>query len=162
MPASAPPEVQVIQWEDIFAVVDTGRANPEEYATIRDRITEQARKYPGGIGCLAIIPKNATPLPEEARTALNAALAELGGSLRCICWVVEGTGFQGAMVRAVLTGLNFVAKRSYATHVSTSMLEAIGWVLTNLANPRNRSGQVVIARDAIESQRLDRALLEPG
>jgi hypothetical protein len=160
MPASAPPEVQVIQWEDIFAVVDTGRADPKEYALIRDLITDQARRFPGGVGCLAIIPQNATPLPEEARTALNAALAELGGSLRCICWLVEGTGFQGAMVRAVLTGLNFVAKRSYATHVSTNMREAIGWILTNLANARNRSGQVVLACDAIEGQRQDRPQLQ--
>ena len=57
------------------ASVDTGRADPKEYAVLRDLITEQARKFPGGIGCLAIIPQNATPLPDEARTALNASLA---------------------------------------------------------------------------------------
>jgi hypothetical protein len=154
------PEVQVVLWEDIFAVVDTGRGDPSEYTVLRDLIIAQAKKFAGGIGCLAIIPQNATPPPDETRTALNAALAELGGSLRCICWLVEGTGFQGAMVRAILTGLNFVARRSYATHVSTNMNEAIGWILTHLANPRNRSGQIAIARDAIESQRQDRAPLE--
>jgi hypothetical protein len=147
--------VQVILWEDIFVVVDDGKARPHEYVTLRQLITAQAKRFPSGLGCLAIIPQNARPPSEDSRKALNAGLEGLAGALRCICWLVEGSGFQGAMVRAVLTGLRFVALRSYATHVSTNMDEAIAWMLTHLANPDDRGSDVVTAREEIMRRRHD-------
>jgi hypothetical protein len=155
VPSLAPPAVQVILWQDIFAVVDSGRARPHEYAVLRSLITAQAEKYPNGIGCLAIIPRNATPPSDHSREALNLGLEAVRGSLRCMCWLVEGSGFQAAMVRAVLTGLRLVAQRSYATHVSTNMDEALGWMVTHLPNRANGPTDVADARRAITRQRVD-------
>ena len=155
MPALAPPAVQVILWQDIFAVVDNGRARPHEYGVLRSLITAQAEKFPNGIGCLAIIPRNATPPSDRSREALNLGLEAVRGSLRCMCWLVEGSGFQGAMVRAVLTGLRLVAQRSYATHVSTNVDEALGWMLTHLPGRTSSPTDIESARRAIGGQRLD-------
>ncbi len=155
VPVLAPPAVQVILWQDIFAVVDNGRARPHEYAVLRSLITAQAARFPGGIGCLAIIPKNATPPSEHSREALNLGLLAAAESLRCMCWLVEGSGFQGAMVRAVLTGLRLVAERTYATHVSTNMDEALGWMMTHLPSSTRAATDVATARDAINRQRAD-------
>ncbi len=147
--------MQVILWQDIFAVVDTGKARPHEYGSLRSLITAQAEKFPNGIGCLAIIPGNATPPSDRSREALNLGLDAARGSLRCMCWLVEGSGFQGAMVRAVLTGLRLVVQRSYDTHVSTNIDEALGWMLTHLGNRASGPAEIEDARRAILGQRLD-------
>jgi hypothetical protein len=152
VPSLKPPVVQVLHCEDIFAVVDNGRAQPDEYEGLQRLMKAQAARFSGGIGCLVIIPRNATPPTEEARKALNRVLESTPGSLRCLCWLVEGTGFQGAMVRAVLTGLRLVAGRAYATHVSTDIDEALGWLLTFLRGS-STSSDIDFARREISRQR---------
>jgi hypothetical protein len=150
-----PTHAQIILWEDVFVVIDDGRTSPAEYAVLRDLIVEQAKRFPGGIACLVIIPKDATPPSDEARKALNGALQGVSGALRCICWLVEGTGFQGAMVRAVLTGLSLVARRSYATHVSSNMDDAFTWMLAHLPSPEKRADAVARAREDIGRKRTE-------
>jgi hypothetical protein len=59
------------------------------------------------------------------------------------------------MVRAVLNGFRLVAMRSYATHVSTDMDEAIGWLLTRLPKPDSRAPHVGMAREEITRRRRD-------
>jgi hypothetical protein len=88
------------------------------------------------MGCLVIIPVDAKPPSEPVREAMKAALAVL--RLRCLCWLVEGAGFQAAMVRGVLTGLRLVANRSYATHVSRDLEEALTWILPHLEGGSKR------------------------
>ncbi len=147
--------LQVIVWRDIVVVIDNGRARPGDYSVLRDLVRGQAVSFPGGIGCLAVIPQNAVPPSDEARQALNAALHEATGSLRCMCWLVEGAGFQGAMVQAIITGLRLFTRRAYATHVSTNMQEAIGWLLSNLGSPERRAADAAGACQQIRRQRTD-------
>src|SRR5262245_57929704 len=124
--------IPVLVWNDILVVIDDGKGRPFDYKLLQKLATERAQKHSAGIGVLTVIPKDATPPSAEARAAMNEAINNVLGSLRCLCYLVEGTGFQGAMVRAVLTGMRFLGQRPYATHVSTDLEDALGWMLGHL------------------------------
>jgi hypothetical protein len=142
-------------WKDIFAVVSNGRLQPDEFDLLRRLIVEQAARFPAGVGCLTIVPKDASPPSDASRQALNAALGKVQGSLRCICWLVEGQGFQSAMVQAVLTGLRVAARQwPYPTNVCTNFDEALGWILLQLPGPQRRSNDLGEARKEILRQRV--------
>jgi hypothetical protein len=154
--ASVPPPapINVLFWQDVFVVMDNGRASPRHYGILGDLVLERARRYPG-VGMLSIIPANAIPPSDEARTAMNAAIARAEGSLKAICWLVEGGGFQGAMVRAVLTGLRLFGRHTYPTHVTTSMSEALAWILHQLDAGDLRLNLVPAGVQIIERQRAN-------
>jgi hypothetical protein len=148
------PSGQILLWKDIFAVVSNGRLRPEEFELLRQLLVAQAEQFPTGIGCLTIVPKDATPPSDASRRALNAALGRVEGSMRAICWLVEGDGFQGAMVQAVVAGLRVAARQwPYATHVCTSLDEALAWLLLQLPRPGRRASDIAEARKALLHQR---------
>jgi hypothetical protein len=65
----------------MLTVIDNGRARPEEYATLRAMLGELAAKHPTGVGCLAVIPRNASPPSDEPsayRSERIAAVHVLG------------------------------------------------------------------------------------
>lgn len=85
---------------------------------------------------------------------MNATLESV--PLKCICWYVEGSGFQASMVRAVLTGLRFFAHRSYATQVASDLETSIQWIFTQLdrTSPRRRSVTEAMAKIREQRQKL--------
>ncbi len=119
--------IQVILWEALFVVIDEGKGTASDYDVLRRMVIEQSSRHTGGLGCLTVIPANAKPPSDEVRASLNKTLEVI--PLKCICWQVEGAGFQAAMVRAVLSGLRFFKRQSYPTHISTDLVEALGWML---------------------------------
>jgi hypothetical protein len=143
--------IQVITWEDVFVVIDDGGGKPSDYEILRDILARLGKEYPSGLGCLTVIPPDAKPPSEEARKALNAGLEV--ANLRCICWLVEGSGFQGAMVRAVLTGLRFFVRAQYPRSIVTSLEEGIAWILPHLEGGAKRVQRVQEAAAAISGQR---------
>jgi hypothetical protein len=143
--------VKVVLWKDVFVIIDDGSARASDYGPVIRRIEQLNRKYSGGLGCLVIIPANATPPPEDVRRMLNAVLD--GISLKCLCWLVEGSGFQGAMVRAVLTGLRLFSRRKYPTSVESDVEPAIVWILPHLEGGQTRLSEAAAAIKSIRSQR---------
>ena len=146
-------KLQLITWSDVFVLVDHGQAGPAEYATLGEVVVAEAAKYPAGIGALTIIPPNAKPPAESARVALSELLQRLGSSIRCICWLVEGAGFQGAMARGVLTGVRMFGRLPYDSHVSSEITEALGWLLGRLDGTKERLPLVPDGVRWIEEQR---------
>ena len=151
--APSPPALNVILWKDVFVVIDNGKARASDYATLGQLVREQAARYPIGVGCLTIIPASATPPNDEVRRAMNEALGSLKDSLRCICWLVEGAGFQGAMVRAVLTGLRVFGRHPYPTHISNQIEDALSWIMTHLEGGSSRLAATPLAVATIRQQR---------
>lgn len=88
---------------------------------------------------LTIIPRDAVPPSEPVRAAINTALKRVSDTLVAASWAIEGVGFQGAMARAVLTGLRFFTNSSYARHVSSSVAESLQWLLPRLPGERRLS-----------------------
>jgi hypothetical protein len=148
------PHLQVVLWRDIFVVIDDGRAPAHDYPPLKRRVTEQASRHAFGIGGLVVVPPNAHPPTPEARDAISTLLADLGDKLRCVCWLVEGGGFQGAMARAVLTGLRLFGRYPYATHLSTQLTDSLKWLLPHLADGSSRLRDVDKAAEFITMERV--------
>jgi hypothetical protein len=155
---AAEPALQVLQWEDVFVVIDDGRGRASDYdVLVRGVLAEQASRYAIGLGCLVIIPVDAKPPSEPVREAIKASLAVV--PLRCLCWLVEGAGFHAAMVRGVLTGLRLVVSRPYDTHVSRDLEEALRWMLPHLVGGTKRIETVSRAAAAIRTRRSGTVLV---
>lgn len=122
-------------WRDIVAIVDDGRQSAPAYEALARLAVALKTEHPRGYGVLIIIPKNARPPSDQARRAINAALEAAVGGLKCICWLVEGRGFQAAMARAVLTGLRFFPRGNFETSVKSDLPEAIEWILRCIRGP---------------------------
>jgi hypothetical protein len=151
--AAVTSHLQIILWRDIFVVVDDGTAGAAEYPRIAQLVAEQSKGHRGGIGGLSVIPPNARPPTAEARRAISDLLVNLGPGLRCVCWLVEGGGFQGAMARAVLTGLRMFGSYPYATHVSTELEDALGWTLAQLREGGTRLQEAFTGTEFIRAER---------
>ncbi len=151
--------VQVIRWEALFVVIDEGKGTASDYEVLRKMVVEQAAQHPGGLGCLAIITANAKPPSDEVRASLNKTLEVI--PLKCICWQVEGAGFQAAMVRAVLSGLRFFKRQSYPTHISTDLIEAVGWMLPLLEPDTMTHERIQLAVKHIRSERARGRFAKP-
>lgn len=137
--------VTAFVWRDIVVLCDDGRADAGAYAGLREIAESVQRRYPYGVGVLIVVPQNAVPPGEEVRRAINETLASVEKSIRCMCWLVEGSGFQGAMVRAVLTGIRFVSHTSYARHVSMDLEHALTWMCSQLERGSSSLGKVEMA-----------------
>jgi hypothetical protein len=157
--STVPPPIQtmspnkVIFWRDVFVLVDNGKARVNDYAHFGRLILEQKAKYKAGIGSLVIIPEGATPPPDEVRKAINRALNNLDDGLRCFCWIVEGSGFQAAVARGVLTGIRLFGRHRYPTQIETNLEEALAWILPHLDGGKKRLADVPAAAAFIRHER---------
>lgn len=143
----------VILWRNIFVVVDNGKVPASQYSNLRQRVIAQASGFKEGVGGLVIIPENATPPPEDVRNAINDALKGLADALRCFCWVVEGSGFQGAMVRGVLNGIRMFSRHPYPTSITANLDDGLAWVLPRLGAGALRTADLNQARLQIGLER---------
>ena len=145
--------VKVIVWRDVLVLTDDGRSVVSDYEELFEIGTELHRRYPEGWGMLTIIPDNAVPPSEPVRAAINQALTRVNETLVAASWAIEGVGFQGAMVRAVLTGLRFFTSATYARHVSCSLEESLNWLLPQLPGGELRLGEYDEAIQYIATRR---------
>lgn len=122
-------------WRDIVAIIDDGKQSAPAYEALARLAVALKTEHPRGYGVLIIIPKNARPPSDRARRAINDVLDAAAGGLKCICWVVEGKGFQAAMARAVLTGLRLLPRTSFETNVKSDLAEAVEWLLRCIRGP---------------------------
>ena len=155
LPRGATPSSRnrILFWRDICVVVDDGSARVVDYADFGRLILEQKSKYPGGIGCLVIIPQQAKPPPDDVRKAINRALADIEDGLSCFCWVVESTGFSAAMARGVLTGIRILARHKYPIETKLDLKDALTWMLPHLEGGKQRIADVPEAVAYILQQR---------
>jgi hypothetical protein len=136
------PHLQFLTWREVFVLIDDGKARRSDYDELGERVLSEVVRFPKGVGALIIIPPDATPPREDTRRAMNDLMRKLGQSLRCLCWMVEGSGFQGAMVRAVLTGLKAFGRFGYPCNISSDLNEALGWIREQLSPRKPRPGEI--------------------
>ncbi len=143
-------------WRDIVAIVDDGRQSATAYVPLGKLAAKLEAEYPRGYGLLIIIPGNARPPSDHARRAINDVLEAAAGGLKCVCWLVEGKGFQAAMARAVLTGLRLFPRTPFATSVQSDLNQALAWVLSYIRGPSlNLDEEVASAHAHFIRRRLE-------
>jgi hypothetical protein len=117
-----------VQWQDLFVVIDDGHVSVAEYERIEPLVKLQAKSCKNGLACLVIIPEQAIPPPARVRQHLQGMLSRL--PMRALTYLVEGSGFKAAAVRAVLISLGIFQRDKYPTKVLTSLQDALEWLLT--------------------------------
>jgi hypothetical protein len=133
--SSNPIMLAPLLWRDIVAIIDDGRQSGPAYQALTRLAAALKTEHPRGYGLLIIVPKNARPPSDQARRAINEALEAAVGGLKCVCWLVEGKGFQAAMVRAVLTGLRFFPRSAFESNVKSDLSDAVEWILRCIRGP---------------------------
>ena len=102
---------------------------------------------------MVIIPSCARPPPEEGRRAIKASLDSLAERLRCLCWMVEGSGFRAATTRAALAGLALFVRAPYPTAVHKDVTEALRWLLPHFRS-EVRAADILDAATSVEHGRF--------
>jgi hypothetical protein len=148
-----PEPILHISWRDIVAIIDDGRQSAPAYRELVILAEALRNEHPRGYGVIIIIPKNARPPSDHTRRAINDALEAAAGGLKCVCWLVEGKGFQAAMARAVLTGLRLLPGIAFETSVKSDLHDALQWTLSCLRGSRVNIADELAAAVAFFSRR---------
>jgi len=91
----------------------------------------------GGTGALLVINSDCKPPSEEARTYIRMELAK--SSMVAAAQVVEGTGFRGAAMRAVLSVLQLASRARYPMEIFSGVEEGAHWLSGELRTRLGRS-----------------------
>jgi hypothetical protein len=115
---------------------------------------EQAKLFPQGIALIGILPVDAKPPPDDVKRTVKSLFTRMAGSISCLAYVVEGTGFKGVAARATLVGMKIFASRPYPIYVEVSMHEVLKKVLPHLQHGRTVSSDVNVIAQHIADWRL--------
>jgi hypothetical protein len=144
----------VVQWQDLFVIVDDGHISIPEYERTEPLVLTQAKRCPNGLGCLVILPGRATPPPAAVRNYLQGILGRL--PIRALGYLVEGTGFKAATARAALIGLGIFQRKDYPSKVFTGLDLALGWLLSGAQSPSDvRGAMKAISESRARTKRDD-------
>jgi hypothetical protein len=134
----------IVQWQDLFVLVDDGSIPGAGYGPIEAAIREQNALFPKGVALLCILPPHAKPPPDDVKRAVKSALTRVAPSLSSLAYVIEGTGFKGVAARAALIGMKIFSSRPYPIYVEISLREAIGKMASHMANGHLVSVEVIM------------------
>jgi hypothetical protein len=146
-------ELQSVVWRDVFVILRNGRATVENQRELERRMIERSHGFPGGIGVMVLIHSNAPMPDEEVRRELVALFSRQSSRIRGLVWVIQGTGFQAAAVRAVLTSFSLAAKQTYPTYIANDVRSALVWLLPLLEGASARLADADLATLEIERAR---------
>jgi hypothetical protein len=145
-------------WQNVIMVIDDGRAPAHAYATQDVHLARLAALFPGNVGSLVVIPADAVPPTDEARRAINAVMERHAACLKSVVCVVEGGGFQSAVVRATLTTMTLTLKKMRGWKVASNVDEGLGFIV---ARTRVRPDGTVPALDLTNARRALEELRRP-
>ena len=135
---------QFIQWQDLFVLVDDGTISVSRYAPVESSLREQAKAFPNGISLLCILPPEAKPPPDDVKRSVKSALTRVASLISCLAYVIEGSGFKAVAARATLVGMKIFSSRPYPIYVETSVREALGKVVSHMANGHMLSLEILM------------------
>lgn len=105
-----------------------GVVNASRFQFQREAVEYVTSRHPGEAALLCIVEPTSEPPPQELRQAASELLSELGPKLRCVAYVIEGTGFRAAMIRGVLSGIELMRRSSYPARYFAHASHAAAWI----------------------------------
>lgn len=144
---------QFIQWYDLFIVVDDGAIPLPRYSAIEAAMRDQAREFPDGIACLVILPPDTRPPPDEVKRRVKTLLTNVGPSLSCLAYTIEGSGFKAITVRATLVAMKIFSAERYPIYVDMSLESSLRKLLPHLAHGRTVTRSANLVLDVIRDAR---------
>ncbi len=94
----------------------------------RPTLARMARAYPAGFPTLTwVLPSAGFSLDAASREAASQVTAEYAKSILSRATLIEGTGFQAAAVRAIVTGIDFVSRTTSPGKVFADLESSLAW-----------------------------------
>ncbi|HEY5958453.1 MAG TPA: hypothetical protein VIV60_17940 [Polyangiaceae bacterium] len=118
-------------------VVWRGVTTPAAVARVRAAGVAALELSPGGIGMIGVVEQGAQVPDAECRrlsAQVNDELASMG--VVGLAAVMPMSGFTGACMRGVVTGLNLLARNRYPFRAYESSAEACSWLSKLLSNSK--------------------------
>lgn len=114
--------------------------------------------YPGDASILCVIEPASEPPSQELRGKASRLLNELGPKIRCLSFVVEGTGFRAAMIRGVLSSLELLKRdKSFPTRYFGHAAHGATWIETQTGQAASEmSNGVNYLRERLNRQYQER------
>jgi len=113
-----------------------GVVNESRFRLQREAIEQVASRHPGDAGILCIIEPASEPPPQSLREAASTLLNQFAPKLRCVAYVIEGTGFRAATIRGVLSGIELVRRSAYPARYFATVAEAAIWISVETGRSR--------------------------
>jgi hypothetical protein len=101
--------------------------------------SEVVRKCPKGFVALALIRSVNANLPADVRAEAERLTKEPPPGLRAIAQVIYGSGFAGAAIRSVATGMQLISRQPRPSKVFDTLEHATSWLaprMNELPDPR--------------------------
>ena len=135
-PELADEAVCITFWENVFVNVWRLPARLHHFEALRRGSAYLTSRY-GKFGSFTVISPKFARLPAAGRERQEAAKLsrQLSENVLAAVRVVEGGGFGGAAIRAVLAGMNLVSGARHPTKVADSLVEAAEWLVPQLDLP---------------------------
>jgi len=114
-------------------------------------LEELSKDCGGGTGTLLVINSDCKPPSDEARTYIRTELAN--SSMVAAAQVVEGTGFRGAAMRAVLSVLQLASRTRYPMEIFSGVDEGARWLCSELRTRLGRAPEPLLLVNAVRTLR---------
>jgi hypothetical protein len=95
-------------------------------------LAELSDELRAGTGAMLVIESSVDPPDDKSRAYIRAELAR--SSMLAAAQVVEGTGFRGAAMRAVLSMLQIAVRPSYSMKIFSEVSDGALWLSSALAD----------------------------
>lgn len=103
--------------------------NDPRFQIQREALEHVTSRYPGQASVLCIIEPASEPPSQELREAASQLLTDLGSKIRCIAYVVEGSGFRAAMIRGVLSSVELLRRgKQFPSRYFANVAHASAWL----------------------------------
>jgi len=95
------------------------------YRDAMQLVTRVGRRHPTGVGVMQVVEVDAVPPDSDTRNAFGEMMRH--PAVKHFSLTHEGTGFKAASVRAIVSGVNALARPRFPHSVHSSVADASRW-----------------------------------
>lgn len=113
----------------------------------RPSLAAMKRAHPQGFPTLTwVLPEAGYRMDHDARVAASEVTREFDAAIRAQATLIEGTGFQAAAVRAVISSMDFMSRSTGTKRVFPELAPAVSWCLDRVPPPTARGDDAEVTR----------------
>jgi hypothetical protein len=125
----------------------------------RESLTAMKARHPRGFPTLTwVLPSAGISMDGDARRAAAEVTAAFSKEIRAMATLIEGSGFRGAAVRAIVASLDFMSRASAPKQVFADLGESVHWCLGHVPGVAGAAAEVT-AREITSAIAAARATL---
>jgi hypothetical protein len=117
-------------WKNVLIVFWAGQIDGPAVDRFRSAVETIAVTRPGLRSNVHVVTEGTALPTQEARAGLVASMTRHSGELASVSVVFLGTGFWASALRAAVTGMRFLAPRSFDFQLFGTVEEVVRWLPT--------------------------------